>query len=81
MVLSLLANHCPQLLGVPHKTHACTPLATVLPAEALCKISISAVFVPSHYNNDAKTFNRKHEIWFQKGEKEEWPCFICLNIP
>lgn len=64
---------CPRLLAVFYKTHAWIPLVTFVPAGPLyANISITAVFVPSYYNNNAKkphTFKCKHKIQFQQGRK------------
>lgn len=75
---------CPRLLAVFYKTHACIPLLTFVPAETLyANTSITAVFVPSYYNNNAKKthLNASTTFSFNKEEKEELLCFICLNIP
>lgn len=56
----------------PVGTHACIPLVTFVPAEPLyANISITVVFVPSYYNNNAKKtpFKCKNKIQFQQGRK------------
>lgn len=67
-----------------YKTHACIPLLTFVTAETpYANISITAVFVPSYYNNNAKKthLNASTKFSFNKEEKEELLCIICLNIP
>lgn len=72
MVLKLLANHSAQ-----GKVVRCFPqnawlysLVTFVLAEALyVNIGITAVFVPSYCNNNAKTFNCKHKTESKKGRK------------
>ena len=43
------------LLHVFYETHACIPLVTCIPAKIVyANISITDVFVPSYYKNNAK---------------------------
>lgn len=72
MVLNLLVNY-----SVQGKVVRCFlqsiwlyPPGYFVLAEALyANIGIAAIFVPSYYYNNAKTFNHKHKMEFKKGSK------------